>query len=77
MILIDGKKEATLLKQNLKKEVSELEKKFKKVPGLAVILVGNFAPSLIYVKNKISVNKFHKIFIIYFFFLYLCKTYFS
>ena len=52
MILIDGKKEATLLKQNLKKEVSELEKKFKKVPGLAVILVGNFAPSLIYVKNK-------------------------
>ena len=52
MILIDGKKEATLLKQNLKKEVSELEKKFKKVPGLAVILVGNFAPSRIYVKNK-------------------------
>ncbi len=52
MILIDGKKEASLLRENLKKEVSELKEKYKKVPGLTVILIGDFTPSKIYVRNK-------------------------
>ena len=38
MILIDGKKEAALLREELKKEVSELKAKHNKVPGLTVIL---------------------------------------
>ena len=52
MILIDGKKEAALLRQELKKEVSELKSKYNKVPGLSVILIGDLTPSQIYVRNK-------------------------
>ena len=52
MILIDGKKEAALLRLRLKEEVNELKKKFNDVPGLTVILIGELAPSQIYVKNK-------------------------
>ena len=52
MILIDGKKEAALLREQLKKEVSELKIKHNKVPGLTVILIGDFTPSQIYVRNK-------------------------
>ena len=43
MILIDGKKEATLLREDLK-EVSDLKLKYNKVPGLTVILIGDFNP---------------------------------
>ena len=52
MILIDGKKEAASLRQKLKDEVTELKKKFNNVPGLTVILIGELAPSQIYVRNK-------------------------
>ena len=52
MILIDGKKEAASLKQKLRDEVAELKKKFNNVPGLTVILIGELAPSQIYVRNK-------------------------
>jgi len=52
MILIDGKKAAAELREELKKEVSELKSKYKKVPGLTVILIGDLAPSQIYVRNK-------------------------
>ena len=52
MILIDGKKIASELREDLKKEVSELKKKFNQVPGLTVILIGDLTPSQIYVRNK-------------------------
>ncbi len=52
MILIDGKKEAANLREELKREVSNLKNKYKKVPGLTVILIGDLAPSQIYVRNK-------------------------
>ena len=52
MILIDGKKIATELREELKKEVLELKTKHNTVPGLAVILVGEDSASKIYVKNK-------------------------
>jgi methylenetetrahydrofolate dehydrogenase (NADP+)/methenyltetrahydrofolate cyclohydrolase len=52
MILIDGKKEAASLRLKLKDEVTELKKKFKNVPCLTVILIGELAPSQIYVRNK-------------------------
>ena len=52
MILIDGKKAAAELREELKQEVSELKIKYNKVPGLTVILIGDMAPSQIYVRNK-------------------------
>jgi len=52
MILIDGKKIAAELREELKKEVSELKNKQNTVPGLTVILVGEDPASKIYVKNK-------------------------
>ena len=52
MILIDGKKEAAKLREELKIEVSGLKEKFNKVPGLTVILIGDMTPSQIYVRNK-------------------------
>ena len=52
MISIDGKKAAAELREDLKKEVLELKKKYNKVPGLTVILIGELTPSKIYVKNK-------------------------
>jgi methylenetetrahydrofolate dehydrogenase (NADP+) / methenyltetrahydrofolate cyclohydrolase len=52
MILIDGKKEAADLREELKQEVIELKAKYNKVPGLTVILIGDMAPSQIYVRNK-------------------------
>jgi len=52
MIIIDGKKTAADLRLNLKTEVDNLKKKFDKVPGLTVILIGEYTPSKIYVRNK-------------------------
>ena len=52
MILIDGKKEAASLREDLKKEVFNLKAKYNKVPGLTVILIGDLVPSQIYVRNK-------------------------
>ena len=52
MILIDGKNVAAKLREELKNEVTLLKKKHNKVPGLTVILIGNLAPSQIYVRNK-------------------------
>ena len=51
-MIIDGKKESALLREEIKKEISEIKKKINKSPGLSVILIGDFAPSQIYVKNK-------------------------
>ena len=52
MILIDGKKIAAEIREELKKEVSQLKKKNNQAPGLTVILIGDLAPSQIYVRMK-------------------------
>jgi len=51
-MIIDGKKEAAILRDKIKKEIDSIKFKNSKVPGLTVILIGDFAPSQIYVKNK-------------------------
>ena len=51
-MIIDGKREAELLREEIKKEILEIKESKNKVPGLTVILIGNYAPSQIYVKNK-------------------------
>jgi len=52
MMIIDGKKEAELLRDEIKKEVLKIKESKNKVPSLTVILIGNYTPSQIYVKNK-------------------------
>ena len=52
MMIIDGKREAQLLREVIKKEIELIKEKNNTVPGLTVILIGDFVPSQIYVKNK-------------------------
>ena len=52
MNLIDGKKIAADLRVKLSKEIISLKKKYNRVPGLAVVQVGNVAASSVYVKAK-------------------------
>ncbi len=51
-MIIDGKKEAEIIRNEIKKEISVLKMKNNKIPSLAVILIGDYVPSQIYVKNK-------------------------
>ena len=50
--LINGKEIAQNLRNSLKKEINKLKIKIGKVPGLAVVQVGNVAASSVYVKAK-------------------------
>ena len=56
-MIIDGKKEAEILREEIKKEIISIKKKTNKVPGLVVILIGDLVPSQIYVKNKEKTSK--------------------
>ncbi len=51
-MIIDGKKAAEIIKNEIKKEISDLKAKKNKIPSLTVILIGEYIPSQIYVKNK-------------------------
>ena len=51
-MIIDGKREAETVKNEIKKEISDIKSKTSKAPSLTVILIGDYAPSKIYVKNK-------------------------
>ncbi len=52
-MIIDGKKCSEEILENLRRDISEYKEKIGKVPGLAVIILGNNAASKIYVKSKI------------------------
>ena len=52
MILLDGKKTATDIREDIKNEVAELVKQYKRPPHLVAVLVGNDPASLAYVKSK-------------------------
>ena len=52
MMIIDGKKEAELWRDEIKREVLKIKESKNKARGLTVILIGNYTPSQIYVKNK-------------------------
>ena len=51
-MIIDGKKEAANLREEIKNEIIEIKRKTNKNPNLTVILIGDFTPSQIYVRNK-------------------------
>ena len=50
--IIDGKAFSEKLLEQIKKQVTELQKKHKITPGLAVVLVGEDPASQVYVRNK-------------------------
>ncbi len=50
--IIDGKLIAQNLRADLKEEIKILKEKYNKVPGLAVVQIGNVAASSVYVKAK-------------------------
>ena len=50
--IIDGKMIAQKLRADLKEEIKKLKEKYNKVPGLAVVQIGNVAASSVYVKAK-------------------------
>ena len=51
-MIIDGKTEAAILREEIKKEIVLIKEKTNKAPKLVVILIGEFVPSQIYVRNK-------------------------
>ena len=55
--ILDGKKVAQKLKDELKIEIDNLKSKFNCVPGLAVVQVGNVSASSVYVKAKTKAAK--------------------
>ncbi len=56
-MIIDGKKIAAELREEVKKKIFELKSASNKVPGLTVILIGEDPASKIYVKNKEKFSK--------------------
>lgn len=54
MIILNGKDLAKEKREELKKKVEDLKEKEQKVPGLAIIRVGNDPASEIYVHNKLK-----------------------
>jgi methylenetetrahydrofolate dehydrogenase (NADP+)/methenyltetrahydrofolate cyclohydrolase len=50
--IIDGKKIAYELRQEIANNVADIKSKYRIIPGLAVILVGNDPASEVYVSNK-------------------------
>ena len=55
--ILDGKKIAQKLKDQLKTEIENIKIKSNRVPGLAVVQVGNVAASSVYVKAKTKAAK--------------------
>ena len=52
MMIIDGKKVAAEVRARVAVQVMKLKDKTGKVPGLAVVLVGDDPASAVYVRNK-------------------------
>ena len=57
MTLIDGKKIANDIKQEVKLEVENINKKYNVVPKMVIFLVGNNPSSEIYVRNKVKLSQ--------------------
>lgn len=54
MIIIDGNKTASEIREELKLKIEKLKAEGKKVPGLVTILVGENPASQVYVRSKIK-----------------------
>lgn len=56
-LILNGKDVSDFICEGIKSEINKLKEKNKRVPGLAVILVGNNAASEAYVRNKEKKSK--------------------
>ncbi len=54
MIILNGKEFSVNYRNSLKEKVGELKSSLNKVPGLAVVIIGEDPASQIYVRNKIK-----------------------
>ncbi len=54
MLILDGKAVAAKVRTKVKSDVESFKSKYKRVPGLAVVLVGEDPASQVYVRNKIK-----------------------
>ena len=50
--IIDGKLVSSLVREQIRSDVSEIKEKYNIAPGIAVILVGQNPASVVYVRNK-------------------------
>jgi methylenetetrahydrofolate dehydrogenase (NADP+)/methenyltetrahydrofolate cyclohydrolase len=55
--LIDGKAAALALRERIAREVSRFREQAGRVPGLAVVLVGEHPPSAAYVRSKVKATR--------------------
>lgn len=53
MQIIDGKQTSNIIKEEVKNEVAKLKEEYGRVPGLAVVIVGNDEASKVYVGSKV------------------------
>ena len=53
-MILDGKKTSSQIKEEIKEELKKIKEKIGKVPGLAIVLVGENPASKIYVNSKIK-----------------------
>lgn len=53
-MILDGKKTSSQIKEEIKEELKGIKEKVGKVPGLAIVLVGENLASKIYVNSKIK-----------------------
>ena len=51
-MIIDGKKEAEIIRSEIKKEILEIKSKTNKVPSLTVILIGDYVLARFTLKIK-------------------------
>ena len=56
-MIIDGKSHSEKLRKKIKDEITKICQNTKDVPKLSVILIGDYLPSQIYVKNKVKKAK--------------------
>src|SRR4051812_40300833 len=54
MILLNGRVVSAQRREQVRSQVQEFRKNYQRVPGLAVVLIGDNSASEIYVKNKIK-----------------------
>ena len=51
-MIMNGKKEAKVLRDEIKEEIKILKQKTNKAPSLSVILIGNYAPGKFMPKTR-------------------------
>lgn len=54
MMILNGKELSKIINNSLREEVRELVQKYKVTPKMAIVLVGEYDASVVYVRNKVK-----------------------